>query len=126
MIESSRRLYGWQIHPFKADQLAPLQAAAKADSHTAICPTHVATLDGNICGYFSMNAVPLIMAWADTKLMKARTSVEALRFMENLMAGGGAPAIVVPVQESSPFFKHMTHMGYVDLDTAHLFAKKLI
>ena len=92
--------------------LALLNAEAAADNHTSLAPTHVVELDGQIIGYASIAAVPMVNLWLSSKKQRPRDAMALLNMVENAAAAAGLQVICVPCGDSSPFRKLMNRFGY--------------
>lgn len=105
-------------------EVQELCAAAKADDHLVVSPSHILRKNGEVCGYFSAQ-VPAVHIWASTKLMTAGDSMASIATMESLMDSAGHSSIIVPCNDQSPFFPLMERMGYTKLWPTVLFYKQL-
>jgi len=126
-MESSNPMYLWpEVRPLAtAAELAELQAAAEKDKHVVLFPTHVVRKAGEIVGYGSICAAPVMFVWLDTQRVKSRESMMLLAVAENLARAKGVATLLMPCAESSPFSPLMTSMGYNEIGKTVMYAKKL-
>jgi hypothetical protein len=100
-----------------------VQAAAQADGHVLIAPSHAILKDGKILGSLSM--IPTAMIWMHTKDAKARDTLELQSFIENHFSANGGTAMCLPCTKESPYFSVLSKLGYVDIGQFNLFVKGL-
>ena len=106
--------------------LVELKAAAAADAHEVICPTHIVRKSGELVGYFSILAAPTAYVWLDSKRVRPRDSFSLLNTATNIAIGIGNPDfLVVGCDSGSPFASLMPSMGYVHTMNTHLYVKKV-
>lgn len=113
------------IRPCRQGDLAALDAAAKADNHIVVAPTHLVLKDNQIAGYVSLGAIPMVLVWMDTKQAKVRDSICLLNFIENMAVNGGAKHLSLPCVTSSPFRPFMERVGFVSCGQHDLLIKPL-
>lgn len=106
-----------------ADELA-LRAAAGADGHVVVAPTHVVDRRGEIVGYASIGSARMFFAWLDSQKLGAIESFAAWREAEQLLAKGGGGPVILPCTETSPLRPFVEKMGYQRLGEATLFVKQ--
>jgi hypothetical protein len=102
-----------KIRPYVASDASELNLAASQDNHGVAAPTHVALKQGKIVGYLSINAVPTVLMWMNTKEIKVRDSLDVATFFENIIAGLGFKGCLIPMQNNSPIEPYMEKVGYV-------------
>jgi len=109
------------------EDVKELNAAAKADNHSVVLPSHVLRKDGKIVGYFSVAppGMPCVLAWLSTKDMPARESFHLINGIECQVAHAGCQAIMWPIPKDSPFYPLMEQMGYKNCGQYELFIKPL-
>ena len=71
---------------FSPRELEALQAAAKADEHYVSQPTHLVKKNGEIAGYWSINGIPHVHLWHDSKSLTARDSVALRNMLDSIAA----------------------------------------
>lgn len=115
-----------QVRPYhpEADALA-LQAAAKADAHTPLHPTHVIERDGEIVGYLGVNSLPLFRLWFHSQKLKAADSLRLLFMIENHYRMAGVPLVATVIHTASPFYPNAARGGYLECAGDRLFLKSL-
>lgn len=109
----------------EAAQIQNLRAAAAADDHDPICPTHLGIKAGVITAYASLGAVGFLDMWSHSQLMTARDSLTLWREMETKAREIGFPALCVPCAAHSPFRPLMRRMGYNFVMESGFFIKPL-
>jgi hypothetical protein len=87
-----------------------LSVNASNDGHGVYYPTHVIVKENRIVGYLSLNAIPLVLSWQDSKLMGPLDSVQELGYIEGSLQN--APRICIPCDPDSPYMKFLPKMGY--------------
>jgi len=100
---------------------AQVQAAAAADGHGVIHPTHAVLRGDEVVGYASLGAVKMFFAWLDTRKLSAPESFRAWRTAEDLLVGAGP--VCLPCTLSSPLLPFVERMGYQRLAEARLHLK---
>lgn len=113
-----------QVRPI-ADvrELEALAAAAKADDHDVLFPTHIARKDGEIVGYASIGALALVNVWAHSQRLRARESLTLLNLVENVAHALGQRTVCMPCAEQSPFRPLLPGLGYKNLGSASFHVK---
>lgn len=96
---------------------------AREDEHTVLFPTHLVTKHGEIVGYGSINAMPMVNVWLHSRKVKARDSLHLLNIAENIAANTGLKSFVMPCSQHSPFHPHMEKLGFNRLGYAELCIK---
>ncbi len=103
-----------------------LIAAAATDNHVPLVPTHLVEKNGEIVGYGSVGAVPMLFVWVHSQKVSARESRGLLNLGENLMAlQYKGPFICCPCTAESPFFPFMRRLGYQSVGEAGFFLKRI-
>jgi hypothetical protein len=100
------------IRLFQPKDREQLEKNAKADGHSVYFPTHVLEKDGEIVGYLSLNAVPLVLSWQDTKKMGPIDSVEEIGYIKGSLQN--FPFICIPCDPDSPYMKFLPKAGFVE------------
>lgn len=109
-------------------QLQELQAAVRTDPphHNAWWATHICRKEGEVTGYLSCGAMPVLHYWSHSQKMKAADSIQLANMAENIMLLQGHKAIVVPCSPDSPLHGLMTSgFGYTSAAETELFVKDL-
>jgi hypothetical protein len=107
-----------------AEEIEEIKRAARADGHLVLAPSHVVRNDGgDVVGYFGIGNIPLLHCWMDSQRIKARDTVSLAQTTENMLWATGARVIGCPVHPSSPMFRHMGRLGWMDLGQALLHIK---
>lgn len=115
-----------QLQPLVSQaRLVELQMAAAADEHIVIAPTHIMERNGEIIGYLSLGAMPVVQAWFHSQKCRALDSVRMIRAGEQVFREIGVKQYCVGVSEHSPFAPHMGRLGYTRLLTNTLWRKTL-
>ena len=105
-----------QLRPIRPHELEPLRAAAAADAHEVIDPTHVLVREGKIIGYASLqHHVSLVNCWISSQDAGPLDSLCALSAVESLVAEHGCRGIVLPCDAKSPFYSKLARLGYTGL-----------
>lgn len=106
-------------------RIEALTAAAMADHHRVVAPTHVMDLGGEILGYLSINGLPTVRAWFDSRQKNALQSLKMIEHGETIVRELGHPAFIIGVSPQSPFLPHMGRLGFEQLGTQIVFIKRL-
>jgi hypothetical protein len=94
------------------ERLKELVAAAKADEHDVVNPTHAAYVRGKPVGYASIETVAMMTLWMHSA-SRPRESVQLLNQAENAAAQMGYGVVVVPCAADSPFYPMLDgRLGY--------------
>jgi hypothetical protein len=108
------------------EQHAAVAAAARADNHALLAPTHAVKNDaGEVIGYVSICALPVVHVWMDTQRAGVRDSAAMLTQTEAILRDRSHGSYEMPCQESSPFYPYLAKAGFTDLGPCHLFHRKL-
>ena len=102
-----------------------LQAAAAADHHPVLAPTHVLMLGDQILGYLSIGGLPTVHAWFDSQHKNPAQSIRMIEAGETIVREQGQQHYCVAVAEQSPFSPHMPRLGYELLGKTNLWIKAL-
>jgi hypothetical protein len=107
------------------ETLAALAAAAAADGHPVIGPTHVMVKGEKIIGYLSLGGLPTVQAWFDRKHPHAADSLKMIETGEALLQDKGVREYAVACAPESPFTPHMERMGFERLGETVLWLKRI-
>jgi hypothetical protein len=125
-VQTSERA---QLRPIRPDELPALKAAAAADLHEIIAPTHVVVKrlagDEEIVGYASIGVIHVLNTWVCRGKVTARESVTLLRECETILKAKGAPVACLPVEPNSPFKPFVAKLGYTHFGWSGYNLKKL-
>ena len=102
-----------------------LKAAAAADQHIVVAPTHVMLAGEEIMGYLSIGGLPTVQAWFNSAHKNPAHSIRMIEHAETIGRERGMPHYCVAVAAESPFSPHMARMGYDLLGTTNLWIKAL-
>lgn len=115
-----------KVRPYDAQRDArALDAAAKADAHAPLNPTHVIEREGEIVGYFGVNSLPLYRLWFHSEKLKASDSLRLLFMIENQYRMAGVGIIGTIINTESPFYPCAARGGYLECQGDRLFLKPL-
>lgn len=115
-----------KVRPYHAESDAlALAAAAKADNHVPLNPTHVIERDGEIVGYFGVNSLPLYRLWFHSEKMSASASTRLLFMIENHFRMAGVGIVGTVINTNSPFYPVAARGGYLECSGDRLFLKGL-
>ncbi len=114
------------LEGYRPEMEAGLIAAAQADGHTVILPSHVICRAGELQGYLSLGAATFIMPWFDTRKMKSRDTIQIINTAENVLRVSGRAWALAPFPKDSPLHPMMTSLGYQNVGTYDLGLKKLL
>lgn len=112
-----------EIVPAEKWMMQELERNATADNHFVLQATHVVKKHGEIVGYLSINAVPSIHLWMDTKKTDVKDSLVMERFFLNEAEKGGAKFVFVPCQSTSPYINVMERRDYKQVSYDKMFVK---
>lgn len=113
------------VRPLRAEEFETLSQRAKEDGHAAIAPTHVMLKGNDIVGYMSVNGLPCVLWWMDSKATGVVDSSRAIREMENALRFNGATGYLMPCMKDSPYYEHMERAGYQKVCETVVFFKPL-
>lgn len=107
------------------DMVRRLGAAAQADNHLCIAPTHVMVRGEEIIGYLSIGGMPVVQAWFDSKSGHVLDSLKMIEMGEAIFDSQGGKQYMIAVSESSPFAPHMERLGFKPVMQTVLWHKQL-
>jgi hypothetical protein len=118
------------LSPLKWEEFAALRAAAAADNHVVVDPTHVLKrgrgASAEMVGYAGIQHLACLHVWVDSRRVRARESLELLNLGENLAAGlTGQRKLLVPCSAESPFRPLLPRLGYQFLGESGFFVKEV-
>ena len=61
-----------------------MNAAAAADNHPVLAPSHVMVKGGQVIGYLSLGSLPTVQAWFDSKNKHALDSLKMIEQGEEI------------------------------------------
>lgn len=113
------------INPIRtAEEMEKLHAAAAADNHCPIYPTHVAVRQGEIVGCASVLAIPLVTVWSHSTKNNAKGTFDLVNHAQNLghLAAGGrnivtlcpATSAIYPFLAAFGFQKHVDTTMFIE------------
>lgn len=113
------------VRPIRSkEQLDVLNAAAKADGHVLVRPSHGVWRCGTVVGALGVATMPMVNVWLDSQQCDVRESMQVLAVFEALVADK-APAICVPCRPTSPLHHYLEKLGYKNNGEFTLFTKEL-
>ena len=107
----------------KEEEIEQLIEKAAKDDHQVVAPTHVIEKDGEIVGYMSIDAVPTVHSWFDSKVLKVRDSAVVDLQLKAIMNNNGIEHYFMPCASISPFRTVMESAGYKKLYDSTIFIK---
>lgn len=110
------------VLPMQLAEFPAVAAAAAADGHILIHPTHVVKRGNEIVGYGSLGAVRMMFAWLDSKKLSGPESFRAWRQAETELKRMGGP-IALPCTADSPLLPFVERMGYRGIFNARVHVK---
>lgn len=115
-----------KVRPYRPEQdEQALAAAARADQHCPLNPTHVIERHGQIVGYFGCSSLPLYRLWFHSQELKAADSLRLLFMIENHYRMAGVETLGTIIHTGSPFYPVATRGGYLESGGDRLFLKDL-
>ena len=102
-----------------------IAAAAAADNHKCIAPTHAMLKGDQIIGYLSLGGMPVVQSWFDSKNPHVLDSLKMIEHGETAIAEAGANTYMVAVSEQSPFRPHMERLGFTPVMQTTLWIKRV-
>jgi len=113
------------LQPLHLNELSALMAAAEADGHVLIHPTHVVRKNGDIVGYASLARVRMMFAWLDTHKLKGPESFRAWRLAQEEIRqmqaqSGNQWPVALPCSFDSPLLPFVERMGYLGIGDCRL------
>ena len=101
-----------QIRRIREDEREKLAELAAADDHIVLFATHVVEKNGEIVGYLSIGAVPIVNLWMDSKRVKSNDSIAVIGQLDAIMDDSGTPTYFMPCDEKSPYQPYMERSGF--------------
>jgi hypothetical protein len=114
----------WMRKIRDVEELKEVARVAKEDGHGVIAATHLIQKQGEVVGYASIGAMPVVFTWLHSKKVKARETVALLNTAEALAAANSG-VVCVPCMRTSPLFGFMEKFGYKLGGDYGLFFKRL-
>lgn len=105
-------------------KLQTLQAAAAADQHPVIAPTHVMLKGPDIIGYLSLGGLPTVQAWFDSRHKHPLDSLKMIEHGETILREQGVRQFALCCAEQSPFHPHLERLGFKCLGTTQVWVKE--
>jgi len=102
---------------------ARVRAAAAADGHGCIHPTHAVLRGDEVVGYASLGRVRLFFTWLDSRKLSGPESHRAWRQCEEILAAAGSGPVCLPCTAGSPLRPFVERLGYGRMNAAELFLK---
>jgi len=99
---------------------------AKKDSHGVFEPTFPIKRGHELCGYFSVGAVPMVLGHISIGDVLPRESFTLINAVENHVYLNGAKGVCFPMPKNSPFHPIMPSMGYSNVGEYDLFMKLML
>lgn len=103
------------IQKIQAVDIGPLVSLAASDNHCVLYPTHVIRKDGQVAGYVSVCATPIVNVWLHTQKVEALDSVRLLGKLDDYMRMIGQDSYIMPCAKTSPFYPNMERLGFTVL-----------
>lgn len=119
------------LMPLRALRQEPQRVAehirdlAAADNHAVLGPTHAMMKGDKIIGYLSLNGLPNVHAWFDTKHPHAMDSLKMIEMGELVLREAGITGYTLLCAKESPFTPHLERMGFQKLGETVLYVKGL-
>ncbi len=117
-------MMGARIRRVEPGELPELRERAAQDDHVALWPTHVVEKDGEIVGYLSIGAIPIVNVWMDSRQLGPRDSLSVLGQLDAVMDYAGQPTYFMPCDAASPFHPVMEKLGFGSLMETEIFVRK--
>lgn len=103
-----------------------MTAAAQADDHAVLAPTHaVIGAEGRVVGYASILSLPMVHVWVDRQAGTARDSLELGAQIDAVVSDRGGAEYLIPCEETSPYFPAMERLGFERVGPVVLFRKRI-
>jgi hypothetical protein len=100
-------------------------AAAKAEDHYPINPTHWMERDGLVVGYLAINSLPLFTIWLQSGTVHARDTVQLWHTITNHYRMAGAKVVATSINRDSPFYRAKERLGLKELPNEVVCLKEL-
>lgn len=100
-----------------------VQAIADAmgkDNRLEIMPTHIIEKNGEVVGHWSINSMPLLLAWHHDNL-KGRESLVLINTIKTLMNDRGHKQHMIGLSKESPYNDYFPRIGYNLLGSTNLY-----
>jgi len=113
------------LNPIQSlEEFQQLQAQAASDGGHIVGPaSFIARRGEQIIGSFSV--VPMVWVWADTRVAKAKDSVQGLQLIESHLRLQGNKVYGMPCRKTSPFFPVMEKLHFLECTEYQTFLKNL-
>lgn len=106
------------------EEMKKLVDDAAKENHGVFMPTHALRQEDKLVGYWSVGGACLNWCWFSAQI-HARESLHVINSMEWEMRRNGVLTAVHPIKPGTPFHPLMGHLGYTNLGSFDMFAKKL-
>lgn len=114
-----------KLQPLAASRLPLLQKLAAEDGHGVLWPTHEVLSLGEPVGYVSALRIPVCAIWLHSQKVKALESVRVQQALESALRFQGRTNYAMLCTRTSPFFPHLSRLGFRDLGEFSLAEKQL-
>lgn len=91
----------------------------------ALAPTHLFERDGQVVGYASVAAIPILMGWLHDDRITSAEARACFEAAERQAAEQGYKYLVMPCTDDCRFIKEARQMGWRPLKKATMFLKFL-
>lgn len=113
------------VRPIQFEEMKSVKDAGVLDDHAIIAPTHVIQKDDTLYGCLSVNAIPLVLPWLNTKLCHKFDSARVMRTVEDSLRMAGQRYMAIPLHSKSPFYGLVERDGYAKFIECSLYMKVL-
>jgi hypothetical protein len=111
--------------PREKEKFDELLARAAEDKAFVYYPTHIIEKDGEVIGFFSIGANPVILAHFDRQKCSAKDTIKAIEIGENFMRALGHKNYTLLCETESPFYPLLEKMGYKNIMPTNMMSKNL-
>jgi hypothetical protein len=113
-----------EVEPYKPEFGDALSAAAAADGHGVLDPTHVVRKSGEIVGYLGVFATPVVTMWLHSGKVDYMDSLGLWGRFNSDLKELGVRRYVVPCSARSPFHRILPRLGCREWISGSLFVKE--
>lgn len=102
------------------DDVRAIQSAMEGQDQLLVTPTHILHKGGDVVGYWSIGAVPLVLAWHHNDLT-ASDSYHLVNTLQTVCNDRGHSNHLLGLSKHSPYVEYISRVGYQAFGRTNLY-----